>query len=61
MWRKCFLLKFRLLLRGLAAIKTLKSEGYKITATAIYTVFQGLLAIEAGADYLAPYYNRWRT
>ena len=43
---------------GLAAIKTLKSEGYKSTATAIYTVFQGLLAIEAGADYLAPYYNR---
>ena len=43
---------------GLAAIKTLKSEGYKITATAIYTVFQGLLAIEAGSDYLAPYYNR---
>ena len=28
------------------------------SATAIYTVFQGLLAIEAGADYLAPYYNR---
>lgn len=43
---------------GLVAIKTLKSEGYKITATAIYTTFQGLLAIEAGADYLAPYYNR---
>ena len=40
---------------GLAAIK---AEGYKITATAIYTTFQGLLAIEAGADYLAPYYNR---
>ena len=39
-------------------IKVLKAEGYKITATAIYTVFQGLLAIEAGADYLAPYYNR---
>ncbi|EHI68878.1 fructose-6-phosphate aldolase [Streptococcus ictaluri] len=43
---------------GLAAIKTLKAEGYRITATAIYTTFQGLLAIEAGADYLAPYYNR---
>ncbi|WP_303974127.1 fructose-6-phosphate aldolase [Streptococcus merionis] len=43
---------------GLTAIKELKKEGYKITATAIYTVFQGLLAIEAGADYLAPYYNR---
>lgn len=43
---------------GLAAIKTLKAEGFKITATAIYTTFQGLLAIAAGADYLAPYYNR---
>ena len=43
---------------GLAAIKTLKKEGVRITATAIYTTFQGLLAIEAGADYLAPYYNR---
>lgn len=42
---------------GLRAIKVLK-EGYHITATAIYTVIQGLLAIEAGADYLAPYYNR---
>ncbi|MFX3733554.1 transaldolase family protein, partial [Streptococcus suis] len=35
---------------GLAAIKTLKSQGYQITSTEIYTVFQGLLAIEAGAD-----------
>ncbi|CJK16545.1 fructose-6-phosphate aldolase [Streptococcus pneumoniae] len=43
---------------GLRAIKALKKEGYHITATAIYTVIQGLLAIEAGADYLAPYYNR---
>lgn len=43
---------------GLTAIKVLKKEGFKITATAIYTVFQGLLAIEAGADYLAPYCNR---
>lgn len=43
---------------GLAAIKTLKEDSYRITATAIYTTFQGLLAIQAGADYLAPYYNR---
>ena len=43
---------------GLTAMKQLKEEGFQITATAIYTVFQGLLAIEAGADYLAPYYNR---
>ena len=43
---------------GLAAIKTLKTQGYNITATAIYTTVQGLLAISAEADYLAPYYNR---
>ncbi|OJG80038.1 fructose-6-phosphate aldolase [Enterococcus ratti] len=43
---------------GLAAIKQLKQEMYRITATAIYTEFQGYLAIAAGADYLAPYYNR---
>lgn len=43
---------------GLSAIKQLKAQGFKITATAIYTEFQGYLAIAAGADYLAPYYNR---
>ena len=43
---------------GLAAIQTLKKEGYLVTATAIYTAFQGLLAIEVGADYIAPYFNR---
>ncbi|KRM30907.1 fructose-6-phosphate aldolase [Agrilactobacillus composti DSM 18527 = JCM 14202] len=43
---------------GLTAIKQLKHEGVHITATAIYTEFQGLLAIQAGADYIAPYYNR---
>lgn len=43
---------------GLAAIKQLKQAGFKVTATAIYTTMQGLLALEAGADYLAPYYNR---
>lgn len=43
---------------GLAAIKVLKADGYRITATAIYSEFQGYLAINAGADYIAPYYNR---
>lgn len=43
---------------GLAAIKSLKAKGYNVTATAIYTTMQGLLAISAGADYLAPYFNR---
>lgn len=43
---------------GLKAIKNLKSRGFKITATAIYTKMQGLVAIAAGADYIAPYFNR---
>lgn len=43
---------------GLRAMKFLKRKGFNITATAIYTLFQGYLAIEAGVDYLAPYYNR---
>lgn len=43
---------------GLIAIKQLKKQAVRITATAIYTEIQGYLAIAAGADYLAPYYNR---
>ncbi|WP_116116336.1 fructose-6-phosphate aldolase [Austwickia chelonae] len=43
---------------GLRAIRTLKSEGIAVTATAIYTKVQGLLAVAAGCDYLAPYVNR---
>lgn len=43
---------------GLKAIQTLKQEGVSITATAIYTEMQALLALEAGADFLAPYVNR---
>lgn len=43
---------------GLSAIKILKNEGYNITATAIYSEIQGLLAIASGVDYIAPYYNR---
>ena len=43
---------------GLAAIKTLKEEGFNITATAIYSEIQAILAKELGADFLAPYVNR---
>ncbi len=43
---------------GLNVIKTLKKEGLNVTATAIYTKFQAYLAIAAGADYIAPYFNR---
>jgi len=44
--------------QGLKAIKALKVDGINVTATAIYTKFQAYLAIVAGADYIAPYFNR---
>lgn len=43
---------------GLKAMKQLSKEGYKITATAIYTPIQAYLAAKAGANYTAPYVNR---
>ena len=43
---------------GLKAIQILKARGIKITATAIYTKMQAIIAVQAGADYIAPYFNR---
>lgn len=43
---------------GLKAMRILKAKGISVTATAIYTKVQGLLAMEAGADFIAPYFNR---
>ncbi|MBN1067736.1 fructose-6-phosphate aldolase [Clostridium sp. ZS1] len=43
---------------GIKAIKILKTKGFNITATAIFTAQQGLMASVAGADYIAPYVNR---
>lgn len=43
---------------GIRTIRRLKNDGYLVTATAIYTAQQGMLALSVGADYLAPYYNR---
>lgn len=43
---------------GMKVIKALKAKKVNVTATAIYTKFQAYLAIAAGADYIAPYYNR---
>ena len=39
-------------------IKWVKANGGRVTATSIYYTFQGIMAIQAGADYLAPYCNR---
>ena len=44
--------------QGIKAMKTLHAQGVRITATAIYSQLQAYLAINAGADYLAPYVNR---
>jgi TalC/MipB family fructose-6-phosphate aldolase len=43
---------------GLKAIKRLKHKGIGVTATAIYSKIQAYMAIAAGADYIAPYWNR---
>ncbi|MDF1489200.1 fructose-6-phosphate aldolase [Tessaracoccus caeni] len=43
---------------GLHAMRVLKDEGIKVTATGIYSKAQGMLVIAAGVDYLAPYVNR---
>jgi fructose-6-phosphate aldolase 2 len=43
---------------GLKAVKTLANDGYKVTATAVTSLNQGLMAAKAGATYLAFYVNR---
>jgi len=43
---------------GLKAMRILKSQGVKVTATAIYSKLQAHMAVLSGADYLAPYVNR---
>lgn len=57
-WHRNIAVKIPVTLEGLKAIKVLASEGMKITATAVSTAHQGLLAAKAGAVYLAPYVNR---
>lgn len=44
--------------QGLQAIRILCAKGVNVTATAIYTTLQGILAMLSGARYLAVYYNR---
>lgn len=44
--------------QGIKAIKSLKPHNFQITATAIFTPQQALMAAKAGADFVAPYVNR---
>lgn len=46
---------------GLRAMPMLKREGFTVTATAIFSPTQAMLAAAAGADYAAPYINRFDT
>lgn len=43
---------------GIQAMRLLHEEGIHVTATAVYSTIQGILAVAAGADYVAPYVNR---
>ena len=43
---------------GVKVIKALRRQGANVTATAVYWMDQAFMALEAGADCIAPYYNR---
>ncbi len=43
---------------GIKAIRYLTEKGYNVTATAIFTPQQALMAASCGAKYVAPYVNR---
>ena len=53
-----FYAKIPVTLEGLKAMKLLHARGVKITATAIFTPQQALIASLAGAEYCAPYVDR---
>ena len=43
---------------GMRAMKCLKQRGVRVTATTVLTQMQAILALAAGADYIAPYYSQ---
>lgn len=51
-------IKIPVIPEGIKAMKILKKNGAKITATAIFTAQQALMASVSGADFVAPYVNR---
>ncbi len=51
-------IKIPVIPEGIKAMKILKQKGIKITATAIFTAQQALMAAMAGAEFVAPYVNR---
>ena len=53
-----FYIKIPVTPQGMKAIPMAKKLGINVTATAVFTQQQGLIAAKAGADFLAPYVNR---
>jgi fructose-6-phosphate aldolase 2 len=53
-----FYAKIPVTANGYHAMKILKDAGINVTATAIFTQQQALVAMKAGADFVAPYVSR---
>lgn len=51
-------IKIPVIPEGIKAMMNLKKKGIKVTATAVFTAQQALMAAEAGAEFVAPYINR---
>lgn len=51
-------IKIPVIPEGFKAMKILTARGIKVTATAIFTAQQALMAAKAGASFVAPYVNR---
>lgn len=53
-----FYAKIPVTVNGYRAMRILKDAGINVTATAIFTQQQALVAMKAGADFVAPYVSR---
>jgi len=53
-----FYAKIPVTTNGYRAMRILKDAGINVTATAIFTQQQALVAMKAGADFVAPYVSR---
>jgi len=53
-----FYAKIPVTAKGYRAMRILKDAGINVTATAIFTQQQALVAMKAGADFVAPYVSR---
>lgn len=56
--RNNYYVKIPVTREGFRAIRMVKDAGMNVTATAIFTQQQAMVAANAGADFVAPYVNR---